>query len=405
MTSLDIPPLPITTKIPPIPSIEMHTAGEPTRIFWTNIISNAKGTLLEQRTQAKAHHDKIRRLLMLEPRGHYDMYGAILCRDTELVASGQAHMGVLFTHNEGFSMMCGHATIALGRFLVDVEDERIFPRRSLLKSDPGSGETRLSLHVPCGVVEVTVPTLESGKSDPSRPVSFVSVPSYATAISLEIPLPEGYRWPELAGRASVTVDVAYGGAYYCLISVEELGFAGGLAEVELQKMDHATKLLKGAIMINEELAYVTRDIESGEQGYLYGVMVTDWKLGHVVAPEGTAAWKVQQGVQSEETGLCFFADQQIDRSPTGGCVAARVALAYARGTLAAGEKRVYNSLFTRRFEGLPGFAGSVIDSVDGRPWVRVLVEGYGYYTGSHSFVVETEDGFGVDGFSIRDITK
>lgn len=343
---------------------------------------------------------------MLEPRGHYEMYGAILCSDTELVGTGHAHMGVLFTHNEGFSMMCGHATIALGRFLVDVEDDSIFPRRSLLKSESesGAGEVKLNLHVPCGVVEVTVPTLESGKSDPSRPVSFVSVPSFATAISLEIPLSEGYRWPELVGR-SVTVDVAYGGAYYCLVSAEELGFAGGLAEVELQKMDHATKLLKKAIMVNEELAYVTRHIETGEEGYLYGVMVADSKLGHVAASEGTAAYRGQQGVKSEETGLCFFANQQIDRSPTGGCVAARVALAYAKGTLAAGEKRVYNSLFTRGCEGLPGFVGSVVDAVDDRPWVKVLVEGYAYYTGYHSFMVETEDDFGVSGFSIRDITK
>lgn len=32
-----------------------------------------------------------------------------------------------------------------------------------------------------------------------------------------------------------------------------------------------------------------------------------------------------------ETGLCFFGDQQIDRSPTGSGIAARVALAYAKG--------------------------------------------------------------------------
>lgn len=133
-------------------------------------------------------------------------------------------------------------------------------------------------------------------------------------------------------------------------------------------------------------------------------MVTDTKLGHVVAAEGTAAFRAQQGASSEETGLCFFANQQIDRSPTGGCVAARVALAHANGSLSAGEKRVYNSLFTRAYKGLPGFVGSVVDSAEGRPWVKVLVEGYGYYTGYHSFVVEKEDGLGIDGFSIRDIT-
>lgn len=105
----------------------------------------------------------------------------------------------------------------------------------------------------------------------------------------------------------------------------------------------------------------------------------------------------------EETGLCFFANQQIDRSPTGGCVAARVALAHATGGLALGEKRVYNSLVTRAYPGLAGFVGSVVDGAEGGHSVRVRIEGYAYYTGYHSFVVEKEDGLGVDGFSLKDI--
>ncbi|CAI7599409.1 unnamed protein product [Penicillium glandicola] len=378
------------SPIKPMTCIEMHTAGEPTRIIW-NGIPPLTGTLLEQRAQAKAKFDEFRRVLMLEPRGHYDMYGAILRPETELVTSGEAHIGVLFMHNEGFSTMCGHATIALGRFLVDVDEKT----------------TTLNLHVPCGVVQVTVPTLESAKSDASRPVSFVSVPSFATAISLQVPLSEKYRWAELQGRTFVTADFAYGGAYYCMISAEELGFPGGLGEVQLQDMDHATKLLKEAVVTNPGLQYLTRDIRTPEEGFLYGIMITDTGLGHVSASEGTAAARAQLDAGSEETGLCFFANQQIDRSPTGSCVAARVALAHAKGTLPAGEKRIYNSLVTRAYRGLSGFVGSVFDdagtSGGEKQSVRACVEGYAYYTGYHSFVVEKEDGLGVDGFSVRDI--
>lgn len=67
------------------------------------------------------------------------------------------------------------------------------PTRKQLKYDVASGTTALNLHVPCGVVQVTVPTLETGKSDPSRPVSFISVPLFATAISREVPLSEKYQ--------------------------------------------------------------------------------------------------------------------------------------------------------------------------------------------------------------------
>ena len=398
-----ISPQKVDGLIPPITCVEMHTAGEPTRILWSGF-PDLTGTLIEQRDQAKAKHDQLRRLLMLEPRGHYDMYGAILRPETELVSAGKADIGVLFMHNEGFSTMCGHATIALGRFLVDA-DESIFPRRSQLKYDAESGTTRLNLHVPCGVVEVTVPTLSTGRSDPSRTVSFISVPSFATAISLQVPLPETHRWPELRGRTSVTADFAYGGAYYCLISAEELGFEKGLAEIELQKMDYATGLLKKAITVNPALTYLSKNVVSGEQGFLYSVMITDSRLGHVAAAENTAAFKTQIRSDSEEMGLCFFANQQIDRSPTGGCVAARVALAHAKGDFVKGEKRLYNSLITRSYEALSGFVGSVYDSVDNHRSVRVMVEGYAYYTGYHSFVVEKEDGLGLDGFSLKDLTN
>ncbi|KAJ5091201.1 hypothetical protein NUU61_006071 [Penicillium alfredii] len=401
-----LPPFQINGATKSIPSVEMHTAGEPTRIIWMGF-PELKGTLLEQRAQAKSHFDHFRRLLMLEPRGHFDMYGAILRPHTELVDAGHADIGVLFTHNEGFSTMCGHATIALGRFLVDVVDTAIFPRRHQLRHDTISGTTRLTLHVPCGLVEVSVPTLPTGSSDPSRPVSFVSVPSFATAISLRIPLAPQYRWPEVKGRDSVTADFAYGGAYYCMVSAEELGFPRGLAEIDVQKMDHATKLLKEAVVGNAELEYLTRDIITGEEGFLYGIMITDGRLGHVHSSDDSAGVHAQRDASSEETGLCFFANQQIDRSPTGGCVAARVALAHAKGALAVGEKRMYNSLVSRAYKGLSGFIGSVAGEADtnskGQQSVRVNVEGCGYYTGYHSFVVEKDDGLGVDGFSMRDL--
>ncbi|KAJ5259323.1 Proline racemase [Penicillium angulare] len=399
MNTTFAPPYQANGPIEPITCVEMHTAGEPTRILRSGF-PELTGTLLEQRDQAKANSDHFRRLLMLEPRGHYDMYGAILRPETELVHAGDADIGVLFMHNEGFSTMCGHATIALGRFLVD-SDESVFPRRGQLKYDAESGATQLNLHVPCGLVKVTVPTLSTGKSDPARPVSFISVPSFATAISLEVPVPEPYRWPELQERCSVTADFSYGGAYYCLISAEELGFTGGLAEFDLQKMDRATGLLKKAITTNPDLKYLTRNTITGEQGFLYSVMITDKGLGHVAASEGTAGFRAQQGVDTEETGLCFFANQQIDRSPTGGCVAARVALAHAKGELSTGEKRLYNSLVTRSRKALAGFGGSVFEIAQRS--VDVKVEGYAYYTGYHTFVVENEDGLGVNGFSMKDL--
>ena len=71
--------------------------------------------MLAKRAWAMKHVDHLRRALMLEPRGHADMYGALL---TEPV-SGDAHAGVLFMHNEGWSTMCGHGIIAVTTIAIE----------------------------------------------------------------------------------------------------------------------------------------------------------------------------------------------------------------------------------------------------------------------------------------------
>src|SRR5262245_1524688 len=105
----------------PITCIEMHTTGEPTRVV-VDGYPELRGTLNEQRAQALRDFDYIRKRLMHEPRGHFDMYGAVLRKETELTQSGEADIGVFFLTNDGYSTMCGHATIALGRLLVDTHD-------------------------------------------------------------------------------------------------------------------------------------------------------------------------------------------------------------------------------------------------------------------------------------------
>src|SRR5581483_2358674 len=95
--------------------VDMHTAGEPVRIVEAGYPELAGGTILEKRRDALARLDHLRRAMMLEPRGHGGMYGVIPtapCRP-------EADLAVLFTHQEGYSTVCGHATVAIGRWAVD----------------------------------------------------------------------------------------------------------------------------------------------------------------------------------------------------------------------------------------------------------------------------------------------
>ena len=392
---MEIPEMFVDPSLKPILSVEMHTTGEPTRIIYKGF-PKLSGTLLQQRAQAKREFDHVRTRLMLEPRGHFDMYGAVLRPDTELTESREAHVGVLFMTNDGFSTMCGHATIALGRFLVDTHDLAIFPRRQELLHDVETHATLLNLHAPCGLVKVSVPTTEDGfKSDPSRPVSFDSVPSFATGIGIEVNLPTQYRWPELGTRNRVRADFSYGGAFYCVISAAELGFPQGLAVVNLDATNEATKLLKAAVNALPELRSLFIHPEHEELGFLYSVIIVDDSFGTLT-----------EDANGAETGLCYFADQQIDRSPTGSGVSARVALACAKGIMGEGDRWIYHSLVSNAYGGKGSFIGRVIEDLvpvtirgQRQQPVRVRVEDFAYYTGFHSFVVEEVDPIGEDGFT------
>lgn len=376
----------------------MHSTGEPTRIIYSGF-PDLHGTLLDQRAQAAAQHDHIRRRTMLEPRGHNDMYGAIIRAETELVARGEAHVGVLFTHNGGFSTMCGHATIALGRFLVDTHDMAVFPRRRELVVDAEAGAVDLNLHAPCGVVRVRVPVVDGGRrSDASRPVRFLSTPAFASGLRLEIPISPETRWPALGRRECVTLDVSYGGAFYAIVTAQELGFAHGLRNIDLDAVTRCVQKLKPYLSTRPEIVSAVQHPQDTRLSFLYSVMIVDSTFGAKPAD-----------VDGAETGLCYFADNQIDRSPTGSCVSARMALARAKGLRGVGQRWAYNSLVSNAF-GTDMFNAEILEEVaiEGAEGIAstgvvVQVEGQAFYTGSSTFVVEDGDAISSGGFSMKDL--
>ncbi|KAF9025121.1 hypothetical protein BDP27DRAFT_1351922, partial [Rhodocollybia butyracea] len=334
-----------------IKTLEMHTSGE-------------GNTLLEKRRYASEtpEIDEIRKRLMHEPRGHEGMYGAILVPETELTLSGQqTSVFSSVTTVKGYSTMCGHATIALGRFLVDTHDIDVFPMRQTLhnrKHDEGFS-TEIRLHAPCGVVYVTVPTTAAGLSDPTKPVQFRSVPSFVSSPKhgVTVDIPSHMIWPKLAEKqaAKITVDIAYGGAFYALVSAEELGFATGIrgTDADFKQLAEAARILRLLVDTNHpnelDMGFFPRPIQD----------------------------------EKTETWLCFFADEQIDRSPTGSCVSAHVPLAVQQGRLQMGEWCSYDSFLSTQYPG-NAFRGRAVERTE-KGYI-VEVEGYAHYTGASSFV-------------------
>src|SRR5438874_11567649 len=136
-----------------VKTIDAHAAGEPLRLIVGGFPSPRGRTMLEKREWVRRHADHLRRALMLEPRGHADMYGAIL---TEPVAPG-SDAGVLFMHNEGYSTMCGHGIVAVTTMALE--------RRLLMT---GSRDPVVVYDSPAGAIRARA-TVIAGSSPAPRP--------------------------------------------------------------------------------------------------------------------------------------------------------------------------------------------------------------------------------------------
>ncbi|KAJ0414781.1 Diaminopimelate epimerase-like protein [Aspergillus carlsbadensis] len=415
-----IPPITITTALPKIHCIDMHTLGMPTRLVITGY-PDLTGPLVAQKALAESspRHDSIRRAILHEPRGHRDSFGAILRAHTECTVSGEAHMGVLYIHGDGYSAMCGHATLAVARFLVDCWDRAVFPRRRELVLDEreGAGEgdggesVGLVLHTPGGLVRAVVPTVRGtrgARSDPARMVRFVALPVFVIGVGIAVAL-RG----ELPGRKDrVYVSLAYCGTFILQVQLEELGFGsnildgggrgggGGGGGDPLRQLQHAATQIKEVLNTDPAYREYLKFPDKDGYGAVFGVMVSDKSRG--AAMEGT---------KGGELGVYFFGGGHIDRSPTGSAAAARAALDFARGTLAVGDSWTYHSLPTHVF-GLEGMVATVLDAGSGvedgsgrcGP-VQVQIAGKAHYTGYSTIVREEGDILGENGFLLDNILK
>ena len=98
-----------------VTTVDMHTGGEPLRVITSGYPEIKGETILAKRQYVSENLDYIRKLLMREPRGHSEMYAALLVAPDDK----KADLAVLFMHNGGYSVMCGHAVIAVSRYVID----------------------------------------------------------------------------------------------------------------------------------------------------------------------------------------------------------------------------------------------------------------------------------------------
>jgi len=329
-------------------TIDAHTGGEPLRLITAGWPAPAGRTMLERRAWARQHQDHLRRLLMFEPRGHLDMYGALLTEPER----ADSHAGVLFMHNEGLSTMCGHGIIAVVTIALE---------RSLI--DPGAGSREIVLDAPAGQIRATAHVESRGGVRRVASVSFVNVPSFVFASAVPIKL----------GTRTVPVDIAFGGAFYAIVDAEAAGVP--VRPERLTELRQTGMAIKHAI---EAAHKVVHPLEPGLEG-IYGTIFT--------APPDAAG--------ADLRNVTVFAEGEIDRSPCGTGTCAVLAVLDAMGIVAEGQPFVHESIVGSTFSArvmsrtTAGELPAIVPELTGSAWI----------TGEHTFIVQEDDPLG-DGFRL-----
>jgi proline racemase len=321
-----------------IQAVDSHTEGMPTRVVTGGVGRIPGATMNDRRLHAMAHLDGLRGLLMNEPRGHAAMSGALL----QPPARADADWGVVFVEASGFLPMCGHGTIGVATVLVETG-----------MVDVVEPVTEIRLDVPAGLVVARV-AVEAGRA---VAVTIENVASFVERLDETIEVP---------GFGAVPYSVAFGGNFYALVRLDDVGLPFDRARQD--------DLLRAglAIMdaINEHAPPRHPEIAGADH------------VHHVefIAPGSDA-------VRSRHAMAIH--PGWFDRSPCGTGTSARMAELHARGELALGTDFVNESFIGTAFTGRllreteVGGVAAVIPTITGRAWV----------TGMGQYFLDEDDPF------------
>lgn len=281
--------------------VDAHTEGEFCRILVGGLPEPEGNTMIEKKKWLEENCDHIRTALMLEPRGHHDMFGAVLCKPVH----EEADFGVVFMETGEFLNMCGHCTIGTTTVVIEA---------GMIPSH--EGENEVVLDTPAGIVR-TKAIVKDGKVES---VTLTNVPAF---VYLE--------------DQKVTVDgqeihftISFGGSFFALVDTAQLD----IGAINAKSVPAYTKLgMEILRKINEEIPvkHPTLDINTVDLVEFYGP-----------TPNPDVA---------DMRNVVIFGDAQADRSPCGTGTSAKLATLHKWGEIGVGEPFVYESFMGSLFKG------------------------------------------------------
>ncbi len=316
--------------------LETHTAGEPTRIIIEGAPELPGNTMMEKKNHLREYFDHYRRAIMLEPRGHRDMFGAVLTKP----CNPHADLGVIFMDSSNYLNMCGHgsigvATVAVETGLVEVKEPY----------------TYLTLDTPAGMIPARV-HVQNGSA---LEVSIQNVPAFCYKENVEL---------DIDGRR-IVVDISFGGSFFALVNCEQID------------CDICDKNLERIIPLGMKILDTINRTLTIKHPYLD---ITSVDLVEFYGPSFEAG--------TDMKNVVIFGKGQYDRSPCGTGTSAKIAHLYAKHKLRQGDEFRYRSITGTIFKG--EIVGE-LDLLDGTHAIIPRITSTAYITGISHWLSNEED--------------
>jgi proline racemase len=339
-----------TDTVESLQVVDSHTQGEPTRIVVGGVPDLEGASIAEKRLYLESSRDELRTAVMLEPRGHQDMFGSILLPP---MAPG-ADLGIIFMDSGGYLNMCGHGS--MGAVTVAIETGMIKSQEPV---------TTVILDTPASLVTAKA-TVKDGRV---TEVSILNVPSFALALGVEVNVP---------GCGSVTVDIGFGGSFFAIVDARKLPVPLAVTRANKNKFLVLGPKIRDAVNAQVDIKHPT----------LLHITTVDLVEFYGDAIQETARYK----------NIVVFGDGQCDRSPcgTGGC--AKLAVMQAKGEIDVGEELLYEGLMGTLFKAQV-VAVEDIEGDEQQMGIRPEITGSCAVTGFANIVLDSRDPFR-DGFLV-----
>jgi proline racemase len=314
-----------------IKTIDAEVAGEAVRLVVGGGPSVTGRTMADKLNWLRRNGGELRRLLMLEPRGHAAMHGAML---TEPISTN-AHAGMLSMHAAGFPLISGEGimgaiTIALEQKLIVGVDDGV-----LIDTPVGLFRTQ-SQAADLGITQVAV----------------TGVPSFVHSAGLSVRV----------GARSITVDIAFGGEFYAIADSEAIGVSVDMANAAA-------------------LVSMGREIKNAVESAVHVEHPTDLSLKGIHGTIFTGAPRTAADLRS----ATVLDGEVLRRSPGVTGTAALIAVLDAMGLLTEDQRFTHEGLLGTTLQ------GRVLSRLAGEPSTVIpVIEGAASITGFHEFIVQLD---------------